>query len=244
MVDIERDTLNNVKYAKPESPAAVQLTTYLMLAILGCTVITFAFQGKNEDLWVLMTAPFNIAIEGNVFGNFIVVLFIFGSIELYLRATQRDRLALDVFLSGVLATYAVTAYVFLTSRIIGAGTSIVGFSVLAMSIFIILIDMATWVRRSVIEDKKYISLAWLVPSAVIVVVVAYFLAQFLFAAYIASNESAIFHVSGGIIAFVILAFLLRFMGGGLIEPRGVMKSDPKPKREFVPSLYNPEKIEP
>lgn len=226
MVDIERDTLDNVKYAKPEAIPTFQLTTYLMLAIIGCTIVTYAFQGRNEELWLLMTAPFNISIEGNIFGNVIVVLMIFGFAEFYLRETRRDKLIFDIFLSGILATYAVTFFIFFADRIVGAGTSIVGFSVLAISIFVIFMDLLTWMRRNIVEDKKYISILWIVPTSLAVVVFLDFLARFLFAAYIVSNQSAIFHVVGGMIAFAIMVMLLRVRGGGLIEPRSTALSGP------------------
>jgi asparagine N-glycosylation enzyme membrane subunit Stt3 len=166
---------------------------------------------KDIELWILLTAPFNISIEGDIFGNVIIVLIIFGLTELYLRVTHRDRLILDIFIGGVLGTYAVTAFVYFFLNGVGAGTSIVGFSVLAMFIGIVFFDLSTWLRKS-FEDRKVLNLI-AAPFVIIpILLVLLWLVQALFAMYIVGNESAIYHAAGGIMAYLIVELLIRLRG--------------------------------
>ncbi|MCL5429929.1 MAG: hypothetical protein M1504_00440, partial [Candidatus Marsarchaeota archaeon] len=161
MADPEADMLANVKYEKEPRHQPFELTFYLMVAIIGATVFTFAMSGTPRWIFLLSTSPFNISFEGNVVGNFAIPLAIFASAELYLRSTKRDKLILNLFVSSVLSTYIIAIYNFLTLDIVDSGTSIVAFSVFVLLIAIAFLDLLKWTKINAIDNHYFINLIWL-----------------------------------------------------------------------------------
>jgi hypothetical protein len=201
---------NNKEDAAQESKKTIsqllQLTPLVAILIVISTGFTFMLQGS--EYFVFITCPFNIFFEQNVFGNFVILLLILAITEMYLRSTNRDKQADLAFISSILSTYIVSAYLILTTGEGAAGTSILGFSLLLFLILAMVFDMAEWIKIDIFKERNIIALIFAGAFASFLVTVFYYLIDFLFTGYITGNESVYLHLWGGVVSLLIFVIIM------------------------------------
>ncbi len=194
------------------------ITTTLFFLIMASTLITYIIpRGDAAAIYYfqILTGPFNISREGNIFGNVIILLLIFAAAELYLKITNRGVEVLAAFMSSVVATYMVDFYLTITSSstmiIGGSGTSIIGASMLLLLITVIILDMIKWSKRLVKLKPNPIFAGLKIGIAfVIMFAVVQYLIRLYINFYVIDNQSLYYHVFGSIFTVLLTGVILVF----------------------------------
>ena len=186
--------------------------TFALFFLVGIsTFLGFALpKGSARNLFLVITAPFNTAGELNPYSNIFLLLLIFATTEIYMKATNRSTELLVAFISSIVATYIVSIYLLVNTGRGVAGTSIIGFSILLFLILVIVIDLLGWAYKTLEKNKKAVNLLKVAIAFILTAFVSKELITFLFYLYVKNNQSVQLHEWGGLVSlsltFVILLF--------------------------------------
>ncbi len=198
--------------------------TFFYIGVNGLILLINEFKYPTAPLFTFLTAWFNISEDYSYssfyvgfLSNFVPPLICIIIYEIYLmRQPIKEKLYFVnvevVFTLGVFSTYVVSAVTWKVYHYPGSGSSILGFTLLMLVIFYVLVNvrflfkmkLEKWSLKKEIHIKKEEF-----KSNILMVIFAIGLYSFLFLQYIISNSSWYLHVLGFII-FIFFVFIFKF----------------------------------
>lgn len=189
-------------------PDPFRMTMYIAILTVLFSLFTLTLGGRLEWFVVLVTGPFNIAIEQNVYGNLFIALLIMAVTELYLKSTGRALQVEFAFVSSILSSYILSAYSLFTGGGGGTGTSIMAFSTLLFLIIVIVYDLIMWIKENLLHHITLLNLAKAAGFAYLAGYALWYATNFLVFGYLVnpylSAGTISFHLWGGFVSMLIL----------------------------------------
>ncbi len=192
------------------------ITSMIVVLIAMSTALTWIIPSAfGRAVFATITAPFNIAIEGNIIGNFVVLVVIVAFGELYMKSRGRGTVFSVAVVSSIAATYIVVFYVNLVAPvgtlIVASGTSIIGASLLAFLVPVFVYDLFAWSRRLLSEnDSVARNVAEIVGAFALTIIGVAGIITLFKTFYVTDNTSFYLHVFGSIIAVALTSIVLLF----------------------------------
>ena len=190
----------------------LKLTLFVVILVILFSGFSYFIPGLGSSRnFYIISAPFNVSVEDNIPYNFGLFLVILALTEIYLRGTHRNKQALYVFASIIVANYVFQDFfVFLGSNPI-TGTSGIGSGALITLILIVYSDLLE--REKYFKtDVSIINLLKLTIFFIFAIVFIGALLLFFFSSALINNNSAILHILAGIFSVVAVFNVLKLTG--------------------------------
>jgi hypothetical protein len=180
----------------------------IALLIIISTDLTPLFQAMSQKLFIVLTSPFNIYIEGGGMANVAWTALAVAIAEIYFKLTDRPFEVTVAIISGIVVTY-IFAFTGLFLNIVASGTSIVSFTALLFLAVNVIGDMLNLPRQILLGNVSITkTVVFMSTYAFGVVGLFIFLIPSLGGDYIYGNPSWKLHLVGGVAAIMLTLIAL------------------------------------